>query len=74
MQSGTVQVQEFGGHAVEDQKQMRTSNMWINHRGSVQMKFYNYSWLIYMVYHLLVKNNKIEGREGGGGLKERGSY
>ena len=25
-----------------------------------------------MVYHLLVKNNKVEGREGGGGLKREG--
>ena len=32
------------------------------------------SWLIYTVYHLLVKNNKVEERGGGGmGLKERGS-
>lgn len=42
MQSGKAQVWEVGGHADKDQKQIWTSNMWINHHGSVQMKFYNH--------------------------------
>ena len=45
MQSGKAQVQEVGGHAAEDQKQIETSNMWINQPGSVQRKFYSYGWL-----------------------------
>ena len=36
-ESGKAQVQEAGGHAVEDQKQIGTSNTRINHRRSVQM-------------------------------------
>ena len=46
MQSGKAQVQEVGGHAIEDQKQIRTSDMWINLRGSVQMKFYSHWFMI----------------------------
>ena len=41
MQSGKAQVWEVGGHANKDPKQIQTSNMWINHHGSVQMKSYN---------------------------------
>ena len=52
-----AQVQEVGGHAPEDQKQIRTSSTWINHPVSVQMK------LINTAYHLLVKNNKGKGRD-----------
>ena len=69
-----MQVQEAEGHAVEDQKQTRTSRWWIDHE-VLQ------SWLINTVkslvkshksldtvYHLLVKNNKEEGRGREGGL------
>ena len=41
MQIEKAQVQEVGGHAADDQKQIRTSNTWINHRGSVQIQFYS---------------------------------
>ena len=40
-----AQVQDVGGHAPEDQKQIRTSSTWINHPVSVQMKFYSCDWL-----------------------------
>ena len=41
MQSGKVQEQEVSSHAADaDQKQISTSNTWINHRGSLQLKFY----------------------------------
>ena len=32
---------KVGGHAAEDQKQIQTSSWWINHPGSVHMKFYS---------------------------------
>ena len=51
MQSGKAQVQEVGGRAIEDQKQIRTSDMWINLRGSVQMKFYSH-WFMIDLYSL----------------------
>ena len=39
MQRGEVQEQEVRGHAaVADPKQICTSNTWINHPGSFQMK------------------------------------
>ena len=43
-----------GGHEAEDQKQIRTSSMWINDTGSVHMKQVLQSWLINTVYHLLI--------------------
>ena len=60
MQSGKAQVWEVGGHTDKDQKQIWTSNMWINHHGSVQMKFYNHDQ-----YNLSWK--LMTGSEGGGG-------
>ena len=38
VQSRKAQVQEVGGHATENQKQIRTSNWWISHPGSVHTK------------------------------------
>ena len=35
-----AQVQALGSHAAEDQKQIRTSNWWINRSASVHTKFY----------------------------------
>ena len=56
--SGKAQIQELGGHAAEDQKQILTSSWWINHPGSVHMKFYSHDWLIQSINKLLlVKNN-----------------
>ena len=39
--SGKAQVREAGGHSAEDQTQIRTCSWWINHPGSVHMKFYS---------------------------------
>ena len=36
-----VKMVESSIQAAEDQKQIRPSNTWINHSGSVQMKFYS---------------------------------
>ena len=38
---GKVQVQEVGGRAAEDQKQIRTSSWLIKHLGSVHTKCYS---------------------------------
>ena len=57
---GKAQVEEVGGYAAEDQKQIRTSNWGINHPGSVHTRFYSRDWLIKSLY-LLVSNNKGEG-------------
>ena len=40
MQSGKAQVQEVGGHATKDQKQIQTSSWGINHPESVHTKSY----------------------------------
>ena len=64
MQSWKAQVHEESGHAAEEKQQIRNSITWINRPRSVLP-----SWLIYAVDHLLVKNNKREGR---GGLKKKG--
>ena len=48
------------GHAAEDQKQIWTSNWWINHPGAAHMKFYSRDWLIQSI--MLDKNNKGEVR------------
>ena len=57
--------------------QSRIKNKWwIDHLGIVHTKFYSRDWLIKTrairsldtVYHLLVKNNKGEGKGRGGGL------
>ena len=37
-----LKYKKVGGHAAEDQKQIRTSSWRINHPGSVHMKFYSY--------------------------------
>ena len=52
---------ELGSRSTEDQRQIRTSNTWIE---VLQ------PWLINTVYHLLVKNNKGEGR----GAYREGAY
>ena len=36
-----AQVKAVGGHAAEDEKQIRTFSWWINHPGSVHTKFYS---------------------------------
>ena len=73
MQSGYAQIEEVGGHAAEDQKQIRTPNKWINHLGSVQDKDLQ-SRLINTAFHLLVRSNKRGGESGdlleGGSLTE----
>ena len=51
MQSGKAQVQEAGVHAAKDQKQIWTSNTWINHPGSVQMIFYSRDLLIHSIIY-----------------------
>ena len=63
-----LKYKKVGGHAVEDQKQIRTSRVnkrpsWISPYEVLQL------WLIDTVYHLSVKDNKGEGMED---LKERG--
>ena len=63
-----LKYKKVGGHAAENQNQMRTSSWWINHHGSVHIKFNSCDWLLQSII-LLVKNDKEEGR---GGLKERG--
>ena len=42
---------EQSGHAVKDQKQVRTSSWWITHPGSVHTKFYSGDWLIQSITH-----------------------
>ena len=42
MQSEKAQVQEVGGHAADNQKQIQTSSWCINHTGSVHTKFYSH--------------------------------
>ena len=37
-----LKYKKVGGHAAEDQKQIRTFSWWINHLGSVHAKFYSY--------------------------------
>ena len=46
MQSTKAEVHKVGGHATEDQKQIRTSSWWINLPGSVHTKFYSRDLLI----------------------------
>ena len=67
MQSGKAQVQ---GHAVEDEKQIKTSSWWINHRQSTR----NYSFTVVIdCYSLSISFiNKLEEEGGEGGVKERG--
>ena len=65
MQIGKAQVQDVGGHAAEDPKEIQTSSWWIsNHPGSDRISPHEVlqSWLINTVYHLLVNINKGEGR------------
>ena len=62
-------VQEVGGHAAEDQKEIRTSSSGINHLGSVHTKFYSRNWSIQSICYLW-KRGLIRGRGliwGGGG-------
>ena len=59
MQGGKAQVQEAGGHAAEDQKQIKQIQLvnkpfQISPHQLLQLLFIN------TVYHLLVKNNKGE--------------
>ena len=37
---------KVGGYAAEDQNQIRTSSWYVNHPGSVHVKFYSRDWLI----------------------------
>ena len=46
-----LKYKKVGGHAAEDQKQIRTSSWWINHPGSVHMKFYSHDWLIQSIIY-----------------------
>ena len=66
-------VQEVGGQAAEDQKQMQTSNTWINYRGSVHMKFNSHDYFIQSIIYQW-RIIKLRGREGGGGVKREGAY
>ena len=61
MQSGKAHLQQVGGYTGKDQKQIQTSRWWINHPGSVRMKFYIRDWLTQSIILLLVNNNKGEG-------------
>ena len=59
------------GHAAEDQKQIWKFSWWkklswISPHEVLQL------WLINIVYHKLVKNNKGRGGEGRGGEGKRG--
>ena len=51
IQGGKAQVQEVGGHAAEDQIQIRTSSWLINHQGSVHTKFYSRDWSIQSIIY-----------------------
>ena len=73
-------MQEAEGHAVEDQKQTRTSRWWIDHLGIVHTKFYSRDWLIpsrawSRAISLLIQSIiywwRIIRRRGGGG---KGAY
>ena len=66
-----LKYKKVGGHAVEDQKQIRASRVnkrpsWISPYEVLQL------WLIDTVYHLSVKNNKNNKGDGMEDLKERG--
>ena len=41
-----LKYKKIGGHAAEDQKQIRTSSWQINYPGSVHKKFNSRDWLI----------------------------
>ena len=64
MQSGKAQIQEIGGHAAEDQNQIRSSS-WCKPFRISPLEVLQ-SWLINTFQHFLVKNDTREG--GGGGL------
>ena len=51
IQSGKAQVQVVGGHAAEDQKQIRIYSWWIHHLGSVLTKFYSCDSLIQSIIY-----------------------
>ena len=64
---GKAQVREVGGHSAEDQTQIRTCSWWINHPGSVHMKFYSRDWSV--IQSIIYDWRIIRGK--GRGLKER---
>ena len=41
LESGIGEVHKVGGHAAEDEKQIQTLSMYINHTGSVHMNYYS---------------------------------
>ena len=41
MRNEKAQVQEVGGHAAEEKKQIRTAATGINHPGSIHTRFYS---------------------------------
>ena len=59
MQSGKAQVQKKGGHAVEDQKQIKQIQL-VKKPFRISLHQLLQSGFIHTVYHLLVKNNKGE--------------
>ena len=59
--------------AAEDQKQIRLSNTWINHPGSVQMEFYSRDWFIQSNIYYWLRGRRegayqLSSPEKGGGL------
>ena len=46
-----LKYKKVGGHAAEDQKQIRTSSWWLSHPGSVHAKFYSRDWLIQSIIY-----------------------
>ena len=65
LESGIGQVHKVGGHAAEDEKQIQTLSMCINHTGSVHM------YLLSFINFSLLQLSSSEKGEGGG-LLERG--
>ena len=59
------------GHAAQDQKQIWKSNWWKKLSWTSPHEVLQL-WLINIVYHKLVKNNKRRGGEGKRSLKEKG--
>ena len=60
MQSGKAQVQDVEGHEAEGQTNLNFQHM--NKSSRITPNQVSQSWLINTVYHLLVKNNKGQGR------------
>ena len=59
------------GHAAEDQKQIWKYSWWKKLSWTTLHEVLQL-WLINIVYHKLVKNNKGRGGKGKRGLKEKG--